>query len=116
VAAVASVFSEHPFRRVSPTEEGVVWDSNVNRAVFDIQMLVMEGMDVMWLRANGPGVVAAFRELCLDDSKFADALSRATADKSRFDRRVRTWSAKLKELGAEVPCEHRVPQVQEHED
>lgn len=109
VAAVAAVFSQHPFRRLSMTDDGPVWDRSVNRAVLDIQMIVMEGMDQDWLITNAAAVEEEFRRLCLEDGVFADAISRATADKTRLEYRLRRWAQALEGLGAEVPALQRIP-------
>lgn len=109
VHAVSTVFAEHPFRRLSGTAKEPVWDRNINRAVLDVQMLVMEGMDINWLHENRGTVQATFSQLCLEDAGFADSISRATADKSRLEYRLRTWAEGLRGLGAEVPNWHKIP-------
>lgn len=113
VAAVAAVFSDHPFRRLSKTDNGPTWDRNVNRAVLDVQLIVMEGMELEWLNDNQKAVQDEFMRLCLEDSVFADAISRATADKSRLEYRLRTWANGLHKMGAAVPALHRIPPEQD---
>src|SRR5581483_252129 len=110
IKPVAAVFDLLPFRRVFKDKNGkVVRDRSLNRAVFDVQMLVMEGLDPKWAAAHKEEIMAAFIVLCLEDQNFADSLSRATADKSRLELRLATWKAKLVELGADLPALSRLP-------
>jgi hypothetical protein len=92
-----------------PKSGDIKLDRSVNRAVFDVQMLVMEGMSIDWLKAHSEEVVERFATLCLADRVFADAVSRATADKSRMSYRLLTWKNALAELGADVPAAARIP-------
>lgn len=113
VQAVHIVFSDHPFRRFSNSDHGPTWDRSINRAVLDIQMIVMEDMQQGWLRHHRDAIQAEFCRLCLEDSAFADAISRATADKARLEYRLHTWATALSTLGGEVPARSRIPQVAE---
>lgn len=109
VAAVAAAFPEYPFRRVFEGDSGPTRDRSLNRAVFDIQMIVMEGLDPSWARSHTERIQKAFENLCLKDPRFSDSVSRATADKSRMDYRLRRWADALKEIGAQLPSESRIP-------
>lgn len=112
VLAVGAVFPDAPFRRVSAQDGASKWDQNINRAVFDVQMLLMEGMFVDWLKQNAQAIRNAFEVLCLNDNEFQDALSRATADKARLTYRLRAWAEALQHLGAQVSHIARVPPVE----
>ena len=110
IRAVAAVFSDLPFRRVFRLPDGgIAADRSLNRAVFDAQTIVMEGLDTKWAGANREAVKAAFTSLCLDDQVFADSVSRATADKARLEYRLGRWRDALLRLGAVLPAEGRIP-------
>ncbi len=110
IAPVATVFGDEPFRRVyvGPDKE-IHSDRSINRAVFDVQTLVMEGLDLGWAKAKKIGIVEAFKKLCLSDQAFADAVSRATADKARMEYRLRKWKDALVSLGADLRSAARLP-------
>lgn len=109
--AVRTAFHGVALRRVfrSKTEKGFAIDRTLNRAVFDAEMLVMEGMNLNWIGEHRAEILRAFIGLCLDDEKFADSVSRATADKTRLIYRVSTWKQALIGLGAELPAASRLP-------
>lgn len=111
VAAVRVCFGAVAFRRVyKDAKSGELrLDASVNRAVFDAQMLVMEALDPEWLEANKARILKGFIELCLTDAEFADSVSRATADKRRFEYRLRKWCDVLLGLGATFPASTRIP-------
>ncbi len=109
VDAVHAAFPEKPFRRYSLGENGPEYDKSLNRAVLDAQLIVMEGMDREWLKAHGQEVRTAYEELCLGDDRFQDAISRATADKSRLKYRLNTWVSTLADLGADIPVFETIP-------
>lgn len=116
IGIAAQVFSDHPFRRAFIDEDGNVgWDSSLNRAVFDTHMTVMEGMDPAWAGSNAAAIRDAFISLCTEDSRFNDCVSRATADKSRMEYRLRAWADALIGLGADLPASDRVPPKPEDE-
>lgn len=109
VRNVDSVFGDHPLRRVIGEGAQVKYDKSINRAVFDIQMLVLGMIDRDWLVANRDAVRSKFEDLCLNDEKFADCVSRATADKSRFEYRMSKWGESLTAMGAEFEPPDLVP-------
>jgi len=109
VESVSACFAEHPFRRAQVEEGVTIWDRSLNRAVFDAQMMVFEGVDAVWVRENSAQVVASFVDLCVNDQRFNDCLSRATADKSRMDYRLATWNATVAGMGATLPMASRIP-------
>jgi hypothetical protein len=116
VAGVQTVFPDIAFRRYSKSDEGPEYDVSVNRAVFDIEMIAMEGIPHRWLAKNKYIVREAFENLCIDDLKFADCLNRATADKSRLSYRLNRWAHTLVRLGAKLPAMIRVPEPPDEEE
>jgi hypothetical protein len=114
VRAVAAAFATHPFRRVFKDDgDQIAWDRSLNRAVFDAQMLVMEGIEPKWVALHAVDVRSAFERLCLKDRTFNDCLSRATADKARMEYRLATWNRALLDLGAVLPLASRIRHVAE---
>ena len=116
ITAVQTVFPDVAFRRYSMSDKGPEYDVSVNRAVFDIQMVAMEGIPQEWLVENKYTVREAFERLCIEDAKFADTLNRATADKSRLGYRLNRWAHTLVGLGADVPAMVRVPEPPDEEE
>lgn len=100
--AVSTVFVRPgvlPFRRArAKTEAGITWDNTLNRPVFELQMLGLMSEDLETLRVRANEIVDAFAELTLD-AEFADALSRATADRSRTRTRFVRWGEALDSIG-----------------
>jgi len=108
---VLTCFSDHPFRRATSiiSCDNTIWDNSFNRAVYDAQMLVMEGVDISWLSDNSSAVKESFAELCINDNTFADSVSRATANKTKFDYRLSKWKQTLESLGAVLPRSCFIP-------
>ena len=111
VQAVSVAFPEHPFRRFTGFENGGEYDRNLNRAVFDVQMLTLWMIRLEWLTEHRGRVNEAFRRLCTEDSSFADSVSRATADKKRFEYRLSKWANVLQDLGAELDRPNLIPET-----
>jgi hypothetical protein len=110
IGPVSKAFGGGAFRRVFLDKDGTqLMDRGVNRAVFDAQMLVMEGINPQWATNNSDAINAAFLQLCTTDQPFVDALSRATADKVRLETRLREWKDALVGLGAVLPSLPRLP-------
>jgi hypothetical protein len=68
----------------------------------------MEDINLDWLNNNRTLIRQRFEKLCLEDQMFADAVSRATANKSNLKYRLSAWCNALEELGAVVPHKHRI--------
>ncbi|BAL22356.1 DUF262 domain-containing protein [Azoarcus sp. KH32C] len=110
VDAVSRAFPGHPFRRAQHNDKGgTEWDNSLNRAVFDVQMIVMEGANPNWIETHSTEIEAQFIELCVNDQRFSDCVSRATADKTRMEYRLFKWNESLKNLGAQLPYSARIP-------
>jgi hypothetical protein len=107
VGAVALVFGgpeSEAFRRVRAVEGGSIqWDRTLNRPVFELQMLGLIDAPVETLRAKAVAIRTSFAKLSLEDEAFADALSRATADRTRTRLRLERWGNAL--TGLSVPNE-----------
>ena len=111
VQAVSAAFPEYPFRRFTASASGGEYDRNVNRAVFDVQMLTLSMIRLDWLTEHRDRVNCAFRQLCTEDSSFSDSVSRATADKKRLEYRLSTWAKVLQKLGAELDRFELIPET-----
>lgn len=109
VKGVEIAHPDQPFRRVSRMDNGITYDRSLNRAVFDIQMLACGMIEHGWLSENAENIREVFRKLCITDERFADSVSRATADKKRFDYRLRVWIAALEGLGARISEPSLIP-------
>jgi hypothetical protein len=111
--AVSAVFFEPDapaFRRVrGRIGSGLEWDRSLNRAVFELQMLGLRLENPRTLAARRTEIIDAFATLCLDDEEFADALSRATADRTRTRLRFQRWGAALDGLGIVNDMGSRAP-------
>lgn len=96
---VASTLGSSSFRVIdrsgSPTER------NVNRALFDAQMLVFAVCNGDTLAARRKAVVDRLGRL-FEDSDFQDAIRRATGDRARTLERTRDVAAALEDAGVPV--------------
>jgi hypothetical protein len=109
VQGVEAVFGDRPFRRIAMVDGQPEYDRNLNRAIFDIQMISSEMIAMEWLTENRDRIRQEFETLCILDDKFADSVSRATADKKRFDYRLSTWVSALEQLGADLQQRDLIP-------
>ena len=99
IATVNAVLGGGAFRITD--EEGTVLERNVNRALFDAQMLAFS-----WVRGGDPvssrqALLTEFAEL-YDDSEFLDSISRATGDRNRLLLRVRRVVEACRSAGLEL--------------
>lgn len=112
LAAVGAVFGRNPFRRVTATGPGGDrWDTNLNRAVYDVQMLGFVGQPLELVAQHKDGLLRRFRELCLNNSDFAVALSLATADRRSLYTRLRLWGQALASEGIKPEYLGQLPNV-----
>jgi hypothetical protein len=112
VQAVSTVFGPplRPFRRARSVDKtGITWDNTINRPVFELQMLGLMDVPRRELQAKKQRIAESFARLCVRNEAFSDALSRATADRSRTRLRMQVWSGALKELGITAPALERLP-------
>lgn len=111
ITAVHEAFGSNAFRRgVVENQGALAWDKSVNRAVLDIQLLILEGVDAAQIQALDGEVARRFTKLCTDDEVFADSVSRATADRSRLRYRLQKFTVLLESLGIQPPYKNRIPQ------
>ena len=109
---VGIVFGQHPFRRINPSDSNQDnWDRNLNRAVFDIQMLGFVGISNSEVEERKEAILDRFRRLCLENNEFLDTVSLATADRTRFYTRLRIWGQNLVAEGLEPPYLDVLPNV-----
>jgi len=103
VGKVRLVFGSHIFRRIRRDERtnSPIWDRNINRAVFDVQMLSLESLASDVLQNRADDVRSAFENLCVNDREFWESLSLATANRSAVLNRLRRWGRTLADLGLE---------------
>ncbi len=62
-------------------------------------MLSFVGLPLEEVEQRSEAILERYRALCLENVEFADALSRATADRTRFYTRLRVWGESLAEEG-----------------
>jgi hypothetical protein len=96
---IDAVFGNGAFRQID--ENGFA--AQVNRAVFDVQMLSFAHIEKTSLLAAKDQIVAGLKELCTKNAEFQDAVGRATRDKARINSRVRLWCEMLKANGIACP-------------
>ena len=98
-ATAAGIYGAGAFRRTDASGEPL--ERNVNRALFDTQMLVLSVSDQETALAARVAVLEASAAL-YDDPKFMDTISRATGDKTRTRSRIRRFGAALSHAGVPV--------------
>jgi len=98
-ALVADVLGQSAFRVIDG--KGTPLERNINRAVFDAQMLVFSVADANAARMRRAKVIRGFGGL-FEDADFLDAIRRATGDRARTHERVRNVAAMLEEAGVAV--------------
>lgn len=100
ITSVDAAFGERAFRKVKISKDGSgQWDSAVNRAVFDIQMVGLGPLHPSELKKLSDQLVAEFENLCRRDDEFSESITRSTADRTKFFRRFRKLREALRKLG-----------------
>jgi hypothetical protein len=112
VSKCSTIFRENAFRSVRRQDgrNDPVWDKSLNRAVFDVQMLGLEAVPYEVITEAAGAIREKFVGLCLENSLFVDAISRATADRARFYVRLRTWQDAMRQIGIPVAYSGRLPE------
>jgi hypothetical protein len=105
VGRVSAVFGDQSFRRLTRDDDrAVVVSAAVNSALYDAVMLnfarLEEAPDELARRADE--INGLTNGLMLDDAAFVDAISLATGDRIRLRRRVRTYAARLSDIGLQT--------------
>jgi hypothetical protein len=103
------VFGDRAFRRIRVQDGVREYERGISKALFDLQMITLGGLDPQTLTDRQHDIEDAFIALARGDREFWDALSRATDHRSRFYLRMRKWIIALEELGLHSPAADRVP-------
>lgn len=82
-------------------EDGIPLEKNINRAVFDAQMLTFSVLATEACAGKKAEIVGGFGEL-FQDASFLDTIRLATGDRSRTHERVRRVADMLQSTGLEV--------------
>ena len=115
VNAVKIVFGKKAFRKVKVSKEGKSqWDSAINRAVFEIQMIGLKDIPEKDLFKLSKSIVNEFERLCIENRDFADVITRSTADRTRFYKRFIIFRNILKSLSLFPPILKILPSKIEH--
>ncbi len=96
---VFAVFGANLFRRFRLRDDVFAYESSVSKAVFEVQMLSFSFLDLVAIVERSAAIKEAFETLSVDDTEFADSLSRATDHRSRFYQRLTRWNNELVRLG-----------------
>jgi hypothetical protein len=114
LTACRTVFGDNIFRRYRVKEDDSEgYERVVSKALFDLQMITLNGIPLPDLERRRGAIEDAFKSLVRTDRQFAEALSRATDHRSRFYLRVRRWIAVLDGVGLHSPAADRLP-TEEH--
>lgn len=106
---VRTVFGSEAFRRAKGSVDENEWESNINRAVFDVQMLGFMDAEPDSVQARAEKLLRNFRRLCDEDYNFISAISASTAGRSALYDRLRIWGKSLAEEGLEPGFLQRLP-------
>jgi hypothetical protein len=107
---VQIVFPTKPYRRPRTNINNVlIWESNINRSIFDIQMFSLKDIDADMLATKKEDITLTLARLCQENIVFSDALSHSTADRTRFYSRLQLWAEALQPLGLHVPYLTLIP-------
>jgi hypothetical protein len=110
LANCLSVFGEHCFRRyVQAASRPARWEANLNRAVFDLQMLVLADLSTQLVRTQAGAIREAFCRESIANAEFSNALSLASADRRAFYARLRVWLVALRAEGIESQLHAALP-------
>jgi hypothetical protein len=105
-----AVFDAHCFRRVVQAKgRPERWESNLNRAIFDVQMLCLADLPTQLVRDKAAVIDDVFRRLSLTNPDFQTAISTATSDRATFYARLRLLLLALRDAGIDSPLLDRLP-------
>jgi hypothetical protein len=105
-----TVFDAHCFRRVVQAKgRPERWETNLNRAVYDVQMLALADVSADLVREKRETIRRTFSELCLGNDEFKDSLGHAAFDREAFYGRLRRWLYALRDAGIDAPLTARLP-------
>lgn len=103
VDKVSGVFTDHAFRTHTD-----VWETQINRALFDAVMLVFSKLPPQKLIAMSGQINQALISLC-SNQEFLVAISRSTADRGSVFSRIRLFSQALSEIGLDSGVHQTLP-------
>jgi len=104
IKASVETFGDDSFRRWNDNR----YERPFNRAVFDIMTFYARLPGVRELMVTRKDEVrGAFRELCVEDLNFTEALTTTTKSTDSIFKRLATWGHALENLGASVPIPTR---------
>jgi hypothetical protein len=101
IRSITSVFGDAAFRRIGP--DGARLEDNVNRALFDVQMLCFCRVDPAAAIARKDEIIRAQAAL-FGNAEFEDSIGLATADRARMIDRLRLFSEAMSSVG--LPIDH----------
>lgn len=111
VSNVRYIFQQNAFRRLMKDKAGSLrWDNTLNRAIFDIQMVGLKDIDQKLLKGKSGDIIEMFARLCTEDATFTDAVTKATADRTKVLLRLRRFGEGLREIGIEPPWLETLPE------
>lgn len=96
---VAEVFGDSAFRLLDSNGRAI--EGNLNRALFESQMLTLAAAESSKVRANSKIVIEIMADLC-QDSVFLDAIQRATGDRTKTVLRVIAFADQLDLAGISI--------------
>lgn len=88
VNAVQSVFGGQSFKRYAADES---YDDRMNRAVMDVQMVVLGKLDSSQIESKADVIRERFEKLCLED-EFVDSILIRTSNKSKTHYRLKAFA------------------------
>jgi hypothetical protein len=94
-----SLFGDSAFRVIG--RDGRRLEKNVNRALYDAEMLACGWLTSDPMKEDSTAVFRAVGELC-EDPRFQDSIRRATGDRSRTLTRIRMMVTAFKRAGLRV--------------
>ncbi len=105
-----TVFGAHCFRRVVQAKDRPPrWETNLNRAVFDVQMLGLADLSTQIVREKADLIRETFTRLSVTNDDFKSAVNLAPADRKAFYTRLRLWLTSLRDIGIESPLLATLP-------
>ncbi len=105
ISKVNLVFGENAFR----PWDGSNWERSINRAVFDVIMIFFVSASSREVEQNREAIPNSFRNLCVENPHFMDAISRATGDRARLFTRLREFGRAVSDLGISFDTLQRIP-------
>jgi hypothetical protein len=106
----ATVFGARAFRRlVQPAGKPARWETNLNRAVYELQMLSFADLSTKLVNERAAAIRDAFGRSSLEHPAFAAALATSASDRPSFYTRLRVWLQALDDVGIASPLADELP-------